>query len=59
MFDIQAVDLMIHINEMKQRAKVIEEEARESLAVAKAIRAEAFTLENAFSDSLKKNNKEN
>jgi len=41
-----------HISEMREKAKIMELDAREMIAVAKAIRAESFTLENRFEDVL-------
>ncbi len=52
MTDIDASELKEHINDMREKAKNMELEAREMLAVAKAIRAESFTLENRFEDNL-------
>jgi len=57
MKDINADELKSHINEMREKAKDMELEAREIMAIAKAIRAESFTLENRF-ESILWNDKE-
>ena len=52
MIDIDASELKEHIKDMRDKAKGMECEAREMLAIAKSIRAESFTLENRFEDNL-------
>jgi hypothetical protein len=53
MTGINPLDLKIHINDMKSKAKVMKQEALEKLEISKAIELEAHTLENAFADCLR------
>lgn len=52
MIDIDASELKEHIKDMRDKAKGMEDESREMLAIAKAIRAESYTLENRFETNL-------
>ena len=52
MIDIDTSELKEHIKEMREKAKYMEAEASEMIAIAKAIRAESYTLENRFESNL-------
>ena len=51
--DIQAIDLKLHINEMKERAKKSREESKKLLAEADAIENEIAHLNQTFENQLK------
>lgn len=50
MININPLDLKIHINDMKQKAKALKQEAKDKLVRAEAIEKEACALEDACPD---------
>jgi len=55
--DINAEELKIHINEMREKVDSMELEASQMMAIARAIKAESYTLENRFRSILYRDDK--